>query len=89
MRERYTSKDGTSFLLTGDQVKFIRTVMGESQAEFGRRIAVSGASVHRLEMKQNEASTGPSIILISMIAEAYSIAVPEHVLRRPEVQAAE
>jgi DNA-binding transcriptional regulator YiaG len=73
---------GKDIKLTGDQVKFIRSMLGESQAVFAARLAVSQPVVFRLERKQSEEITGPEIILISQIAEENGIVVPAQPIRR-------
>lgn len=73
--------------LTGDQVRFIRTVLGESQAKFAKRFAISAASVFRIEAKGEEEMTSPEIILISQLAARYNINIPER-LPRPVDNAA-
>lgn len=78
------STDGTEVTLTGDQVKFIRTAMGESQEKFAKRFSVSQPVIHRIERKGPQPCSGPEIILISMLARQYRIYVPDHPIRRPE-----
>ncbi|WP_370194408.1 MULTISPECIES: helix-turn-helix domain-containing protein [Aurantimonas] len=73
---------GKDIKLTGDQVKFIRNMLGESQAVFAARLAVSQPVVFRLERKQAEEITGPEIILISQIADENGIVVPDQPIRR-------
>lgn len=70
--------------LTGDQVKFIRTVLGESQAKFAKRIDVSSATVFRIENKKEELCSGPEIILIDQIAKRYGITVPDRLMSNVE-----
>lgn len=77
------STDGTETTLTGDQVKFIRTAMGESQEKFAKRFSVSQPVIHRIERKGAQACTGPEIILISMLAKQFCIFVPDQPIRRP------
>lgn len=77
------STDGTQVTLTGDQVKFIRTAMGESQEKFAKRFSVSQPVIHRIERKEAQACTGPEIILISILAKQYCIFVPDQTIRRP------
>lgn len=86
LTNRITS-DGFEAKLTGDQVKFIRMVIGESQAKFAKRFALSSASICRLESKGYEICTGPDIILIDMLARQYAITVPDQPIRRPADEA--
>lgn len=65
--------DARDVRLTGDQVKAIRVALGESQAAFGARIAVSQPAIFRLEQKGAEAVSGPDVILIRQIADANGI----------------
>lgn len=88
MTDNVAVNDGFQVKLTGDQVKFIRTVMGESQAKFAKRFAVSSGTIWRLEDKKSEECTGPEVILIDQLAKQYSIAVPDVPIRRPDSQAA-
>lgn len=76
-------KDGHRISLSGDQVKLIRSILGEGQREFGKRFAVTGTSIFRLESKGEQAVTGPLVILIDKLAKDYAIQVPERVIRRP------
>ncbi len=63
--------------LKGDQVKFIRTMLNESQAVFAERLDVSQPVITRLEKKKNEEIPGPDSILIRQIAEANGIEIPD------------
>ncbi|CCF19101.1 protein of unknown function [Pseudorhizobium banfieldiae] len=76
--------DGFQVKLTGDQVKFIRNVLGESQAKFAKRFAISSATMWRIEDKGPEECTGPEIILIDQLAKRYSMPVPDVLMRRPD-----
>lgn len=68
--------DGSNVRLTGDQIRHVREVLGESQAKFARRFGVKQPSVHRWESKGDQASTGPEIILIQALADQFRIAIP-------------
>ncbi|RBO90459.1 hypothetical protein DFR47_11320 [Pseudochrobactrum asaccharolyticum] len=70
--------------LTGNQVRFIRTILGESQAKFAKRFAISAASVFRIEAKGDDEMTSPEIILIHQLAVRYNIAIPERLPRSGE-----
>lgn len=63
--------------LTGDQVRFVRTIMRESQAQFARRFAVSSGTIYRIEAKGNQLCRGPEIILIQMLADQHGLQIPE------------
>lgn len=71
-----TERNGSEIQLTGNQVRFIRNVVGESQAKFSKRFAVSPATIFRLEAKGDGICTGPDIILISQLYERYKIVPP-------------
>ena len=73
--------DGYSVRLTGYQVRFIRSVLNESQEAFGKRFAVTQPIIYRLE-KKREPQTGPLIILIDALAKQYAIQVPEEAIRK-------
>ena len=88
MADSITANDGFQVKLTGDQVKFIRTVMGESQAKFAKRFVISSATMWRIEDKGPEDCSGPEIILIDQLAKQYAIAVPDVPIRRPDSPAA-
>lgn len=78
-------ENGSEIKLTGDQVKFIRTMVGETQGDFARRFAVSQVTIGRIESKGHETNTGPEIILIDSFAKKYGIFVPDApVSRDPE-----
>lgn len=79
--------DGYSVRLTGDQVRFIRSVLNESQEAFGKRFAVTQPIIYRLE-KKRDPQTGPLIILINALAKQYAIQVPEEVIRKSPAAAA-
>lgn len=76
--------NGIEVKLSGDQVRFIRTVLNESQAKFARRLAVSQPVVYRIESKGPEICTGPEIILIDMLARQYQITVPAEPFVKPK-----
>ena len=89
MDTRCISSDGFNAKLTGNQVKFIRMVIGESQAKFAKRFAMSSASIFRLEAKGDVVCTGPDIILIEALAKQFSITVPEQLMRSPAEEVSE
>ncbi len=68
--------DGSNVRLTGDQIRYVREVLGESQAQFARRFGVKQPSVHRWEGKGDRASAGPEIILIKALADQFKITIP-------------
>jgi len=68
--------DGSNVRLTGDQIRHVREVLGESQAKFARRFGVKQPSVHRWESKGAVESTGPEIILIQALADQFKIKIP-------------
>ena len=80
MRQNEEVVETQTARLTGNQVKFIRTVLGESQAKFGKRLAISSASVFRLEAKGDAECVGPEIILIDQLVKRYGITVPDRVM---------
>lgn len=61
--------------LTGDDVKFIRGQLNESQKAFAGRIDVTQPVIHRLEKKGSEVLSGPEIILIRQIADENGISL--------------
>lgn len=75
-------ENGSEVKLTGDQVKFIRTMVGETQVDFARRFAVSQVTIGRIESKGAEVNTGPEIILIDAFAKKYGIYVPDSPVSR-------
>lgn len=75
--------------LTGDQVKFIRTILGESQEKFALRIDVSQPVIVRMEKKKDETISGPESILIRQIAANNKIMIPDSPLEREKLQADE
>lgn len=68
--------DGSNVRLTGDQIRHVREVLGESQAKFARRFGVTQPSVVRWEGKGDVARSGPEIILIRALADQFKIAIP-------------
>jgi transcriptional regulator with XRE-family HTH domain len=70
-------ENGTEIKLTGDQIKFIRLMTGQTQKEFGDRFAISQVTVGRLESSRQEECSGPEIILIKIFAEKYGINIPD------------
>lgn len=75
-------ENGHEISLTGDQAKFIRTVLGLSQQKLAKRIGVSQPVIGRIEKKQDQACKGPEIILIRLLAEQYAIQVPAQPFKR-------
>ncbi|EUB97248.1 hypothetical protein PMI07_000824 [Rhizobium sp. CF080] len=86
-KELAVKENGYEAKLTGDQVRFIRTMLGESQATFAMRFAVQQPVIFRLEKKRT-VEQGPIIILIDMLAKQFSIEVPEKPIRRPDPEPA-
>lgn len=70
-------EDGFSVKLTGNQIRFIRTVLGESQRAFARRIAVSQPIIYRLEKHGAQECSGPEVMLIDAIAKHFKVHVPD------------
>ena len=66
---------GTEHALTGRQVKQVRSALGESQKKFADRFAVSQPVIFRLENAPDQPHTGPTIILISLLAREKGIDV--------------
>ncbi|MCE7028441.1 helix-turn-helix domain-containing protein [Jiella avicenniae] len=64
---------GSEVSMTGKQVKAVRTALGESQAKFAARLAVSQPVIHRLEKRGGEVLRGPEIILIHQIAVEHGL----------------
>lgn len=89
MSHDFTLTNGFDIALSGDQIKFIRTVLNESQEAFGKRLAVSQPVIYRLEKNREQKVTGPEVILISAIARAFSIPVPDSLIRRAPSDQAE
>lgn len=89
MRAQFAGNDGFEIRLSGNQVKFVRMVLGESQAAFAKRLAISQGMVWRLEQKREQLLTGPEIILISMLADEFAIVIPDAPVVRTEASAAE
>lgn len=88
MPERTSLDDRTHIFLTGDQVKLIRSILGESQEKFARRFAVAQPVIYRLEKRGAEATNGPLVILIDQVAKEYAITVPDQPIRRPPADTA-
>lgn len=69
-------EDCSNVRLTGNQIRHIREVIGETQAQFARRFGVSQPSVYRWESKGDALCTGPEIVLAQAIADHFKIKVP-------------
>ena len=61
--------DMASFDFTPQRVKHIRIMLGETQAQFAKRLGVSGDMVHRWEVGKSEPMRGP-ILKALLDAEA-------------------
>lgn len=46
---------------TPERIKFIRVRLGETQAQFAKRVGVSGDMVHRWETGRSEPMRGPTL----------------------------
>ncbi len=70
--------DGKDIKLNGNQIKFIREALGESQLAFSKRFAISQPVITRLENKGGgtEDMTGPEIILIHQLAREKGLSLP-------------
>lgn len=68
--------NGYDVSLTGQQVRFIRKAIGDTQVAFARRIGVSQSSVCRLEEVGPKPMSGPDVILVALIAQLHKIEVP-------------
>lgn len=66
--------NGKEITLSGDQIWFIRSSLGLSQADLAARLAVSQPSIFRFEKR--EQNVGPEIILLDSIAKALGIVLP-------------
>lgn len=86
-RDNTIGENGYAAKLTGDQVRFIRMTLGESQATFAMRFAVQQPVIFRMEKKREEVQQGPLIILINMLAKQFAIEVPEQPIRRASAAA--
>lgn len=68
--------NGFDVSLTGQQVKFIRKALGDTQKSFAVRLGVSQTSVFRMEDSKHNNLRGPEVVLISLIAKKHKIDVP-------------
>lgn len=68
--------NGFDVSLTGQQVKFIRKALGDTQKSFAVRLGVSQTSVFRMEDSKDKPLSGPEVVLISLIAKKHKIDVP-------------
>lgn len=68
---------GSEVSLTGDQVKYIRLRLDDTQEQFAERFAVSHMVIGRLERSKDEAHSGPLVILMKLLAEHSGFDVPE------------
>lgn len=80
--ETFTSNNRLSIRLSGDQVRFVRNVLGESRSVFARRFGVLEAVIYRIEGKKEELQDGPLVILVKQVAEQHEIQIPEKPLTR-------
>lgn len=78
--------NGAAVTLTGDQIYTVRRVLKETQAQFGRRFAVSQPQIFRLESKRNEPMRGPLIILIAQLAMQYRVNLQKPITDRKSVE---
>jgi len=76
MIDRFMVADASQFTLTGPQVKFVRTALGEGQAAFAKRICSNQSKVQRME-KVEHATSSAEILLVLMVAEYFRIFIPE------------
>lgn len=74
--------NGKEITLSGDQMWFIRSSLGLSQAEMAARLAVTQPSVFRLERRGP--TTGPEVILIDSMAKTWGISVPDDPINRED-----
>lgn len=86
--ETFTSNNRLSIQLSGDQVRFIRNILGESRSVFARRFGVLEAVIYRIEGKKEEMQDGPLVILVKQVAEQYEIQIPDKPLTRDNVKEA-
>lgn len=79
----FSNGDGFAIALSGDQVRFVRTVLRDKQPEFAKRIAISHSSIKRIERRGAEKIVGPEIVLVAMLADAFGIDIPDKVVVDP------